>query len=69
MRHSNIVSYKLRINGWDMNEYYAVSPQHTGKTPGGNLFSISKLGQGEEMIIIIRCSLFSISETSVPLLG
>ena len=53
MRHSNIVSYKLRINGWDMNEYYAVSPQHTGKTPGGNLFNISELGQGEEMIIII----------------
>ena len=69
MRHSNIVSYKLRINGWDMNEYYAVSPQHTGKTPGGNLFNISELGQGEEMIII-RCSLFSIFlETSVPLLG
>ena len=68
MRHSNIVSYKLRINGWDMNEYYAVSPQHTGKTPGGNLFNISKLEQGEEMIIK-RCSLFSISETSVPLLG
>ena len=68
MRHSNIVSYKLRIIGWDMNEYYAVSPQHTGKTPGGNLFNISKLEQGEEMIKK-RCSLFSISETSVPLLG
>ena len=69
MRHSNIVSHKLRIIGWDMNEYYAVSPQHTGKTPGGNLFNISKLEQGEEMIIKIRCSLFSILETSVPLLG
>ena len=68
MRHSNIVSYKLRINGWDMNEYYAVSPQLTGKTPGGNIFNISKLGQGVEMIVI-RCSLFSILETSVPLLG
>ena len=55
MRHSNIVSYKLRINGWDMNVMNIMLCHHStqGKHLGGNLFNISELGQGEEMIIII----------------
>ena len=53
-----IVPFKLCVNGWDTK--YMNMLCHTGKTPGGNLFNISELGQGEEMIILIRCSLFSI---------
>ena len=41
-----IVPFKLCVNGWDTN--YMNMLCHTGKTPGGNLFNISKLEQGEE---------------------
>ena len=72
MRHSNIVSYKLRIIGWDMNEYYAVSPQHTGKTPGWKSIqhfrTRTRRGNDHNNIEYgVLCSPYL--ETSVPLLG